>query len=224
MSEYKLGAECTMSVGDITASYRQAKDKPAQIGILADLCCTSKKEIVRILCDEGCVDDSGNPPRLPGIEDEDMPDIIRMRKNGLHLDVIAKKYGVTAPTVSKKIKAYERESCGDGATEDIQTDSEESESEHSVSYSVATSKTIPETSEQRRRRRFYDSLDVDKDFYDLVLEVYKLLRYVAMMFPGVKMVCEIEGGQVMASGGFQDLLAEYQGGGDPSGKPDDQSV
>lgn len=43
-----------MTAGEIAAEYRQAKQPLKQIGILADLNCCSKREIVEILRSEGC--------------------------------------------------------------------------------------------------------------------------------------------------------------------------
>lgn len=42
-----------MSVDEICRNYRQAKDKKEQINILADLNCTSKEEIIKVLVDCG---------------------------------------------------------------------------------------------------------------------------------------------------------------------------
>ena len=42
-----------MTINEICRSYREAKDKPEQIKILADLNCTSVTEVEKILADHG---------------------------------------------------------------------------------------------------------------------------------------------------------------------------
>lgn len=213
MSEYKLGSDSVMNVEEIKISFKQAKDKKAQIGILADLCDTTKDEILRILRDAGYVDKNGKAVPSAFIRDEDMPDIARMRKNGLPFTAIAKKYGVSDQTVSNRLKAWEKEKEVTVPADFV----------HS-SEVTSMAKEVPAKSiKELNRVRIMESLDIDKDFYRAVLEVYDLLRYVAVMYPGVRMICEVSAdGAVMASGDFADLVAEYRGGGPANGKPDEE--
>ncbi len=228
MSEYKLGASSAMTVDEITASYRQAKDKKGQIKILAELCGTSKEEIIRLLHDAGYVDEKGKFIPSSLIRDTDMPEIVRMRKNGLPLSAIAKKYGVSGQTVSNRLKEWEKEKevpvpaeSAHPVEDEIPEISEDLSESIKAVYGLPAKADLFLSAEELRRKRFMESLDIDKDFYKAVLEVYDLLRWVAMMFPGVVMKCVVEkNGSVVSSGMFQDLLAEYQGGGPVDGKPD----
>jgi hypothetical protein len=222
MSEYRLGNKSAMSVGEITASYRQAKDKKAQIQILAELCGTDKDEIKKILRDVGYIDKNGNPNPSAFIKDSDMPDIERMRKDGLPLATIAKKFGVTGQTITNRLKAWKEAEAPaetpDNEEEKIPAsdcnndDTEKESSSRAVKAAVLTLEDL-------NRKRFMDGLEIDKDFYKAVLEVYDLLRWIVHRYPGVHMVCMADkDGSVIASGEFQDLLAEFQGGGPVNGE------
>jgi len=227
MSEYQIGSNSAMTVDEITASYRQAKDKKGQIKILAELCSTSKDEIIHILHDAGYVDEKGKFISSSLIRDTDMPDIVRMRKNGLPFSAIAKKYGVCAQTISNRLKEWEKANEATTPADFVHPTEEiakitEDPPEKVKDGAGALLKADPVlTVEELRRKRFMESLDIDKDFYKAVLEVYDLLRWVATMFPGVVMKCVVEkNGLVVSSGMFQDLLAEYQGGGPADGESD----
>ncbi len=52
-----------MSVDEICRNYRQAKDKREQIKILADLNCTNKDEIIKVLVDCGVMDPLESKPK-----------------------------------------------------------------------------------------------------------------------------------------------------------------
>lgn len=52
-----------MSVDEICRNYRQAKDKKEQIKILADLNCTSKDEIIKVLVDCGEMEPPESRPK-----------------------------------------------------------------------------------------------------------------------------------------------------------------
>ena len=201
-----------MTKAEICANWRQAKDKVQQIGILADLCCTSREEILDILISEGVVDENGNPPRLPGITDDDAPDIIRMRKNGLPWDAVGKKYGVSGPTACKWLKRFEekKSKVNVSSKSEEKSDAVESKGKEDTKPVEAAPAL---SAEKQRRKRFSESIEIDKDFYRAVLEVHDLLRYLAATYPEIKMICEVEDGHVMASAEFDDLLAEYQSGG-----------
>ena len=62
-----------MTAGEIAAEYRQAKQPLKQIGILADLNCCSKREIVEILRSEGCELPKNYAPKRRGGGDGPLP-------------------------------------------------------------------------------------------------------------------------------------------------------
>ncbi|MBE6707956.1 MAG: helix-turn-helix domain-containing protein [Ruminococcaceae bacterium] len=223
MSEYQIGSNSAMTVDEITASYRQAKDKKGQIKILAELCSTSKEEIIHILHDAGYVDEKGKFIPSSLIRDTDMPEIVRMRKNGLPLSAIAKKYGVSGQTVSNRLKEWEKVNEVT-VPADFVHPPEVTSGITDASEGEVKTKSV-KTFEDLRRERFFDGLEIDKDFYKAVLEVCDLLRYIAYIFPGVVMKCAVEkNGSVVASGMLQDLLAEYQGGGPADGDLDEEQA
>lgn len=186
MSEYKLPKNCYMTIPEIVASYNEAKDKKAQIGIIADLCGTSEAEILNILCGEGCVDENGNPPRLPGITAEDIPDILKMRAEGMSYDEIGKIYGVSRITVQKRLKNYK-----------------------SQSEAVPESNSGGADSAQMMRDRDYAMSEM---FFKEIHFIYELICGLCERYPGLYINSMVICGKVLTDASCGDIAVRYERG------------
>ena len=109
----------TMKTGEIVQMYKEAKDKNAQIEILADLACCSKEDILLVLQNEGLI--SGVPggkkkkkaatyqnsgaPRL--VWDEELKQTVRsLLMEGMTITAIAERIGWDTAQVQYGISRY----------------------------------------------------------------------------------------------------------------------
>lgn len=100
-----------MTEFEIIQSYRQAKDKNKQIGILADLAAMDKQKIIEILINAGEVagvkakrkNKSTAPKRKTEWTPELTSDLVRMYDEGLKTPEIAERLGIDNKAVSNKL-------------------------------------------------------------------------------------------------------------------------
>ncbi len=123
----------TMSDGEICRSYSEAKNKGAQIGILADLNLCSKKSIRDILCENGLIAEPKPPSFVKsGREtavgkDEEVPirrineraapvdwsvmdrEVSKLAAEGLKATQIAERLGISAQAIYDRKRKYKKE-------------------------------------------------------------------------------------------------------------------
>lgn len=92
-----------MTHEDIVASYRQAKNKKSQIGVLAELNATDTASIRAVLIDAGEL-----KPDQPvnKTSPEQLEKVKELLEAGLSMNETARRTGVSQPTVSKYAKQY----------------------------------------------------------------------------------------------------------------------
>lgn len=106
-----------MTAAEIRRNYNEAKDKPKQIGILADMNDCKRSDIKKIL--DGTTDElpplntkrsytkPKNPPvRKGAVTNDTRKEIIRLHEQGISGKEIAEKVSCSASFVSTTIKAY----------------------------------------------------------------------------------------------------------------------
>lgn len=113
-SQIKKGTKI-MTEFEIIQSYRQARDKSAQIGILADLTMNSKREIEEILKKAGVMssDDATKTNRNGRAKstvwtDEMKVNLIKWDADGIPVSEISERLGVDRHAVSNKLWALKK--------------------------------------------------------------------------------------------------------------------
>ena len=99
-----------MTEFEIIQSYRQAKDKNKQIGILADLAGTDKQGIIKILMEAGEVTGVKTQKKVPVSKKSKVnwtpeltEDLLRLHEEGLKNIEIAERLGVDRKAVANKL-------------------------------------------------------------------------------------------------------------------------
>lgn len=113
---------------EIIQSYRQAKNKNKQIGILADLAGTDKQEIIKILMEAGEVTGVKTQKKVPVSKKSKVnwtpeltEDLLRLHEEGLKNIEIAERLGVDRKAVSNKLNRLRTSETAVNITDTKQT-------------------------------------------------------------------------------------------------------
>lgn len=199
MSRYCIDAR-TMTPGEIIASYKQAGNKKTQIKILAELCCTSKDEIIKILKDAGAYDNTpfASKSKYKSLRDEDVPKILKLLNEGKGYKYIADVYGSRPSAVSNKVKNWARKN---GCTLHKQVNDKPANLAGSFDENAGDDEDSHKCGKDRHVELIRD-----------ITEIYEAMCRICSIYPGIIIDCETDADRIYVSGRIDGICIEYQRG------------